>query len=145
MSNTDTGKLYPTQEQNSNTRLNESADDDTHHQHATGKEGRTARIRELNDQLRTQGRGGMIVMTNGVAALGLAPVNSIFKAIAAFSTFTPDNDPWAEHDCGVMEVDGHRLIWKIDYYDRSRTCHSPDPADPKVTVRVLTVMLAEEY
>ena len=47
--------------------------------------------------------------------------------------------------CGVMEVDGHRLIWKIDYYDRSRICHSPDAADPKVTVRVLTVMLAEEY
>jgi len=31
------------------------------------------------------------------------------------------------------------------YYDRSRQAGSPDPADEKVTVRVLTVMLAEEY
>src|SRR5947207_14431016 len=32
---------------------------------------RTQRIRDLNDQLRTMGRGGIIHMTNGVAALGL--------------------------------------------------------------------------
>ena len=30
-----------------------------------------ARIRELNDQLRVTGRGGMVVMTNGIGALGL--------------------------------------------------------------------------
>jgi hypothetical protein len=106
---------------------------------------RQARIRGLNDALRTQGRGGIIHMTNGIAALGLAKVNAIFKAIAAFDTFNADNDPHGEHDCAVMEVEGERLIWKIDYYDRSRTYHSPDPADPKVTIRVMTVMLSEEY
>jgi hypothetical protein len=37
------------------------------------------------------------------------------------------------------------VLWKIDYYDRSRRYHSPDPADPKLTVRVLTVMRADEY
>ena len=44
-----------------------------------------------------------------------------------------------------MTVNGQRIIWKIDYYDRSRTYHSPEAADPKVTVRVMTVMLAAEY
>lgn len=89
--------------------------------------------------------GGLVHMTNGIAALGLPAVNAIFKLISAFAAFTPDNDPWGEHDCAVMDIEGHRIIWKIDYYDRSRTDHSPDAADPKVTVRVFTVMLASEY
>src|SRR4051794_39677170 len=104
-------------------------------------ESRRNHIRELNDRLRKEGRGGMVQMTNGIAALGLKTVNAIFAAIASFSDFSTDNDPWGEHDCGLLEAEGQRIIWKIDYYDRTRTFHSADPADPKVTVRVMTVML----
>jgi hypothetical protein len=106
---------------------------------------RADRIRELNDPLRTTGRGGMVVLTNGIGALGLPAVNRIFAAVASFSDFSSDNDPWSEHDCAVLTVDGIEIIWKIDYFDRTRQFHSPDPADPKVTVRVLTVMLATEH
>ena len=145
MSDTDNEKSCPSLEQNGNQLLGEPGCKTSGQSQTINEEGRAATIRALNDQLRSEGRGGMIHMTNGIAALGLASVNAIFKAIAGFSAFTGDNDPHGEHDCAVMEAEGHRIIWKIDYYDRSRTCHSPDPADPKVTVRVLTVMLAEEY
>jgi hypothetical protein len=34
---------------------------------------------------------------------------------------------------------------RIDYYDRATEMGSPDPADPAVTTRVLTFMLADQY
>ena len=144
MTNVDTGKLCPSSGQNANNGQ-WLADCQPESCKSFGSTGCVCHIRQLNDKLRTTMSGGLVHMTNGIAALGLAKVNTIFKAIAAFTAFSPDNDPWGEHDCAVMEVEDHRIIWKIDYYDRSRTCHSPDAADPKVTVRVLTVMLSSEY
>lgn len=105
----------------------------------------TARIRALNDQLRMTGTGGRIVMTGGVAALDPLTQATLFAALRAFDAFTPDNDPCGEHDCASFEVDGQRLIFKIDYYDLEMDGLSPDPADASVTRRVMTVMLTEEY
>lgn len=106
---------------------------------------RLSRIRELNDRLRCHGHGGIWRATSGIASLPPDTVRKILKAVASFTDFTPDNDPRGEHDCAVMEVDGQSVIWKIDYYDRSQRFHSPDAANAKVTVRVLTVMLSHEY
>jgi hypothetical protein len=66
-------------------------------------------------------------------------------AVREFSDFTENNDPFGEHDFGIFELDGVTLFWKIDLYDRSLAWASPDPADPAVTRRVLTILLAKEY
>jgi uncharacterized protein DUF3768 len=106
---------------------------------------RRSRIRELNDVLRTTGRGGRIVITTGIAALAPDAIPALLAAVAGFESFDPDNDPYGEQDCAVLTVGAERVIWKIDYYDRSLSGHSPDPADPAVTTRILTIMLAEEH
>src|SRR4249919_2356073 len=106
---------------------------------------RTVRIRALNDELRQNMAAGVAVMTPGVAALGREAVDRIVKTIAVFDDFCHANDPYEEHDFGLFEAEGHTIFFKIDYYDRNLKYLSPDPTDPVVTVRVITVMLADEY
>jgi len=106
---------------------------------------RTDRIRALNDAFRTYFFGGAVVVTSGVAALNSKTQQTVLNAVRKFTAFDRDNDPYAEHDFGHIEVDGERFFFKIDYYDRALEFGSPNPADPNVTTRVLTVMLADEY
>src|SRR5208337_1291316 len=103
------------------------------------------RIAELNDQLRRHHIGGKGLITAGIQALGAQATTDILAAVSAFTDFTPDNDPYGEHDCAVMTVGQNRVIWKIDYYDRQMAYASPDPADANVTIRVITIMLADEW
>ncbi|RWH69472.1 MAG: DUF3768 domain-containing protein [Mesorhizobium sp.] len=103
------------------------------------------RIRTLNDQLRQTGTGGRVVLTAGIAALPSKDIAGILTAVASFDAFDGDNDPWGEHDCALLHVDDRQLFFKIDYYDRALTNLSPDATDPAVTIRIMTVMLAEEY
>ncbi|MEX0921430.1 MAG: DUF3768 domain-containing protein [Rhodovibrionaceae bacterium] len=102
-------------------------------------------IRRLNDALRRKGQGGRMYLTRGIVALGSETVTRILAAVVAFDDFTPDNDPYGEHDCAALEVEGYRVLWKIDYYNEDMSAGSADPADPSITSRVLTVMLQEEY
>jgi hypothetical protein len=101
---------------------------------------KTSRIRALNDELRHNLTDGMAVMTLGIAALGREAVDRIVKTIAVFDDFCH-----GEHDFGSFEAEGHLIFFKIDYFDETLTYHSPDPSDPAVTRRVITIMLAEEY
>ena len=108
-------------------------------------ESSTDRIRKLNDLFRQTHRGGRVLFTSGVIALDVAIQRKIVRAVADFNRFTKDNDPHGEHDCAVIEVEGHRIIFKIDYYDLALTYGSVDSADPALTTRVMTIMLADEY
>ena len=106
---------------------------------------KTDQIRTLNDELRKHFIGGTAVITPGVAALGQEAVDLIVKTIAVFDDFCHANDPHEEHDFGAFDADGQKIFFKIDYFDKNLTHHSPDPSDPSVTERVITIMLAEEY
>jgi hypothetical protein len=105
----------------------------------------TDRIRGLNDHLRQDLTKGVAVMTPGIAALGPEAVARIIKTIEVYDDFCHANDPHEEHDFGAFDADGHRIFFKIDYYDQTLSMHSPDASDPTVTKRVITIMLAEEY
>jgi hypothetical protein len=102
-------------------------------------------IAALNDAFRTTYHGGTLVLTAGIQALPEEIQVGILHAVRTFNTFTPDNDPHQEHDFGSITYQGHRIFFKIDYYDLELNFHSENPADPNVTQRVLTVMLADEY
>jgi hypothetical protein len=97
----------------------------------------------LNDTARQTFTGCRVMITRGVAALDY--VDAVLAAVRSYSTFTADNDPYGEHDFGSFAVAGERLFWKFDYYDSDMQMASLDPSDDTVTVRVLTIMLAEEY
>ena len=106
----------------------------------------TKRIRELNDAFRKGGGiTGRFMMTAGVQALGPLIVAELYRLVMRYDVFTEDNDPHGEHDFGSIELGGRKFFWKIDTYDKALQYGSPDPADPAVTTRVLTLMLAEEY
>lgn len=105
----------------------------------------TEKIRALNDAFRRQLTGGTAVMTPGIAALGPEAVARIIQTIATYDAFCRASDPYGEHDFGAFEAEGVRVFFKIDYFDRERRFHSSNPADPDVTERVITIMLAKEY
>ena len=102
-----------------------------------------ARIRELNDEFRMALTGGRVVVTNGIATR--PDLAEIIEKVRRFDAFDNGNDPSAEHDFGAFEAGRDSIFWKIDYYDRALSHGSPNPADPAVTSRVMTIMLAEEY
>jgi hypothetical protein len=105
----------------------------------------TEQIRALNDELRQTLSTGLAVITPGIAALGAEAVDRIVKTISVFDDFCHANDPHQEHDFGAFEAENQTIFFKIDYYDNDLSCRSADPADPSVTKRVITIMLASEY
>ncbi|PHP65399.1 hypothetical protein CSC94_18740 [Zhengella mangrovi] len=113
-------------------------------------ENRTTTIRDLNDRMRKRDPmvPGRMLMTVGVQALldgDELKTAALLKAISDDDRFDADNDPYGEHDLGAFAFDGQKLFWKIDAYAPDMLHGSEDPADITKTVRVLTIMLAEEY
>ena len=92
-------------------------------------------IKTLNDKFRKTLLGGKVVLTRGVFSKGQKAINEILDSVKMFN----------EHDYGSFVYNGQKIMWKIDYYDRDLRYYSDDPVDITKTIRVMTVMLAEEY
>jgi hypothetical protein len=107
---------------------------------------RSEAIAKLNDLCRqAMGIAGKLVQTEGICALPPSEQSAIREKVETFSDFAPGNDPYGERDFGAFEHAGRRIFWKIDYYAPDLMHGSEDPTDPRQTVRVLTIMLADEY
>lgn len=107
---------------------------------------KTIRIRELNDELRTTGRArnGRVIAMGMLGHDGNEKIIRVYQAAAAFDDWPEDDDPYHEHDFGKFEVDGESYIFKIDYYSLDEKHGSEHPEDQKTTIRVMTLMSAED-
>jgi hypothetical protein len=104
-----------------------------------------ARVRQLNDAFRQTFIGGRVMLTSGVDALPDADKAVLLDKVRNFNGFNADNDPHGEHDFVDIEHDGEKYFAKLDYYAADMQGGSEDPSDPSKTVRVLTIMRADEY
>ena len=122
----------------------------------------TARIARLNDLARrAMGVACTAVATVGFRSLPEADQSQVRELIETYDAFDEDNDPHGERDFGtiyqlcdgrwtterprVRDDERERVFWKFDYYDRDLQFGSDDAANPAITRRVLTIMLADEY
>ncbi len=88
---------------------------------------------------------GIVVITPGIDALSSQEKAEILRLVREFNGWIPGDDPYGEHDFGVIEYKGERLFFKFDYYDPKLEYGSEHPTNLAETARVLTIMLAREY
>lgn len=93
----------------------------------------------------TFGIKGKVVLTRGIHSLGHEFTQNTLAAVAAFSNFTKENDPYGECDFGSVKVDNTKVFWKIDLYNNSLDGGSEEAENPNKTHRVLTILLPSEY
>ena len=102
-------------------------------------------IATLNDNFRKTFIGGEVLLSAGIAAMSSEDKANIVSLVQNFDNFNEDNDPYGEHDFGSFDYKGNKIFFKIDNYDTDFLFLSPDVTNPRVTNKVLTIMLAEEY
>lgn len=101
------------------------------------------KVAALNDAARQTFTECRVLMTPGIQAL--YQTQAVAARVQDYNDFSERNDPYGERDFGSFAFCGETIFWKIDYFDLDLQMHSPDPSDPTVTTRVLTIMLAHEY
>jgi hypothetical protein len=113
---------------------------------------------ELNDKFRKEGpqlNKDAIILTHALRSHMTENANGftfarrcdeLNRLIAGYDfSLSWDNDPHGERDMGFLDFMGERVYFKIDYYDLDLKYRSDNPADPTITSRVMTIMLASDY
>ena len=114
------------------------------------------RVQQQNDAFRQ----GMFVNLNSPNAMkpagkycvsaGVHGLNGLSKALILAAVrndtnFTEDNDPYGEHEFGVIELSGlPKVFWRIDYYADETLTDGGDP-DEEDVYRLLTIYFADEH
>ena len=70
------------------------------------------------------------MLTSGVNALADDVKATVLTAVRTFHDFDEGNDPQREHDFLSVNVCGHEIFAKIDYYDSGMRFGADDPSDP---------------
>ena len=102
-------------------------------------------IATLNDNFRRSFINGEVLLSAGIVAMSSEDKANIISLVQNFDDFNEVNDPYKEHDFGSFDYKGNKIFAKIDYYDLNYEFMSENPANPTITNRVMTIMLAEEY
>ncbi len=90
---------------------------------------------------------GRAVTTHALALEGDDFIKECVRETGNFDTFAPDNDPNGYHDFGAFDVEGKRVFFKIDMFERGSHMRwgAENPDDPAQTERLLTIMLASDW
>ena len=82
---------------------------------------------------------GRVVLTSGVDGLPEEIKTKVLLAVRDYDNFEDGDDPYGEHDFGVIKLDDQpKIYWKFDYYDANFEFGGD-------VNRLLTILLASEY
>ena len=109
-------------------------------------EKQSAIIAQINDHFRRGDNSlGHWTLEASVEAMPQDKKQALIQAVRNYDNFTQDNDPYGEHDFGIIHQEGTEYFWLIDCYDQDRRYLATDPSDIQATTRVLVLTKAEEY
>ena len=84
---------------------------------------RTAQsIAHLNDQARTTLTNCKLIITKGIDLLGAEAVDCILDLVKRFDDFSERNDPFGEHDFGVIRINYEDSFNQSIFWDNTVYC-----------------------
>ncbi len=106
---------------------------------------RVRQIRRLNEEARASDLWDLLVFSSRLHVLGPIALVKIRQIVPNYDEFFAKNNFFEEHDFGKIGFGRHKVFWIIACYGKFLSHRTVDASDERLTTRVLTTMLAEEY